>query len=381
MQTLAGARCAHSGARNSQLATRNSSSGFTLIELLVTMVIVTIIAAVILGTATAALNSARRSRTQTVVNRIHLLLMERWESYETRRIDLKPTMVAAINTAAGNDSIRRGQMMADLRLLALRELIKYEMPDRWSDVTGARLGAGVREPLFLAARPSLAESYLRLASNNVTEENEGAECLYALVMLGTGDGEARTMFSAQDIGDTDNGGVGDGAPEFLDGWGNPITFLRWSPGYVGRSNYMSAELDPLLPGYDPQYAVTTDHDPFDLYRRDQPNAPRPALSNYPSIPGVNMQPFVDRLRDDMPAFRMVPLVFSAGPDGRYGIISGRESDDPDEMLVATDPGTIALDPCARNRNVNPNDFYIGRPATLDGADESVDNITNHSISY
>ena len=32
-----------------------------------------------------------------------------------------------------------------------------------------------------------------------------------MIMLATGDGEARTLFSSQDIGDTD----GDGAPKFL----------------------------------------------------------------------------------------------------------------------------------------------------------------------
>ena len=59
-------------------------------------------------------------------------------------------------------------------------------------------------------------------------KNQSAECLYMIVINACGDGEAKTLFSESTIGDTD----GDGAPEFLDGWGHPISFLRWAPGFV-----------------------------------------------------------------------------------------------------------------------------------------------------
>ncbi len=48
-----------------------------------------------------------------------------------------------------------------------------------------------------------------------------------IVTLACGDGEAKTLFKESEIGDTD----GDGAPEFLDGWKHPISFLRWAPGF------------------------------------------------------------------------------------------------------------------------------------------------------
>ena len=75
--------------------------------------------------------------------------------------------------------------------------------------------------------------------------------------------------------------VGDGAPEFLDGWGKPISFLRWPAGFV-------SELQPL--------DISTgnrnpdkDHDPF------------------------------DPLRVHKEAYRLVPLIYSAGPDGVFDI--------------------------------------------------------------
>ena len=63
----------------------------------------------------------------------------------------------------------------------------------------------------------------RWAQHPAGNANEAAECLYMIVMLSTPD--ARSQFSDSEIGDTDNNGF----PEFLDGWGNPIFFLRWSP--------------------------------------------------------------------------------------------------------------------------------------------------------
>ncbi len=51
-----------------------------------------------------------------------------------------------------------------------------------------------------------------------------------VITLATADGEARTLFGENSIGDTD----GDGAPEFVDGWGHPINFLRWAPGFESQ---------------------------------------------------------------------------------------------------------------------------------------------------
>ena len=46
-------------------------------------------------------------------------------------------------------------------------------------------------------------------------------------MFVTSDPEAREQFNESEIGDVDE----DGCPEFIDGWGRPIMFLRWAPGF------------------------------------------------------------------------------------------------------------------------------------------------------
>ena len=50
----------------------------------------------------------------------------------------------------------RGMMLADIRLFGLRELMKFEMPDRWSDVANQTLPSvaqSAAEPDLLRPRP------------------------------------------------------------------------------------------------------------------------------------------------------------------------------------------------------------------------------------
>ena len=76
------------------------------------------------------------------------------------------------------------------------------------------------------------------------------------MIVSMGSPEAMEQFSQSEIGDTDHNGY----PEFLDGWGRPIFFLRWAPGFCSRR--LSCH-----PGPDRQ--SNTDHDPFDPRRVDQ----------------------------------------------------------------------------------------------------------------
>ncbi len=345
--------------------------GVTLIELLITMAIIAIISTAILGTAQSAMENARRSRTRTTIAKIHALIMDHWDSYANRRVDVNPAIVQAIDlwaTAPGlspqdrsQRNAWRGQMMADARLLALRELMKMEMPDRWSDVINQGLPTGGLQqpnaPDILASAPALARTYFRFlkaAENNADEDtviqNQQAECLYLTVIYATGDGEARTMFPNQDIGDTD----GDGAPEFLDGWGNPIRWIRWAPGFgFSQTSLMTGDGDK-------------DHDPFDILRRDSPsviesvsppNLPAPPVGMYPPALGFHVQQMRNRNQraasemasglTRLTAFRLVPLVWSNGPDDEGGIVFGDANNTP-----------ATLDPYAPN---DQDDLQLGQP--------------------
>jgi prepilin-type N-terminal cleavage/methylation domain-containing protein len=359
---------------------RRARPGVTLIELLVTIMIISILAAAILGVAAVAGETAREAKTKTVIARIHTLLMQQYDTYVNRRVKLQSGVLDAINNLNAN-AATKGRLKAEARLYALREMMLMEIPDRWSDVLLTTVpgsdtaivnsGYPVLPPVYLevpnpvgtVGRTELANVYLRqfdrLTKNNnkITgsqntagqiRANQSAECLYMVVMNACGDGEARTLFPESNIGDTD----GDGAPEFIDGWGHPIEFLRWAPGFESDIQTNANNLD-ATPNPDDAWvnAGAADHDPFDLYRR-QPKA-----------------------------YRLVPLVYSLGRDEAAGIITDPDPNNPIWRPTSGSvqfPGsgppyvTPALNPYATYSG-----YYLG---SRDNSKADVDNITNHLIS-
>jgi len=350
------------------------------VELLVTMVILAILGTAILGASRVAMEGARKTRTKTTITKLHTLLMERYESYQTRRVEVKQTLLNKVENDFRSGTInaaQRGQILADLQLLGRRELMKLEMPDRWSDVLLAAVPNSdplgevnqafnatppAYSPFILQNRPALSNVYLRRLEsaaqmNNdgtILRQHQGAECLYMIIMLATGDGEARTLFSQQDIGDVD----GDGAPEFLDGWKQPIEFLRWPAGFV-------SDLQPVdaMGNRNPD----ADHDPFDPFRRDQRGATQPLYTVYP--PPADFFIKTLRLRNNsqgISAYRLLPLIYSAGPDG--------------DLDIEVAPGnTTGLDPYERLKDASGQVLELlgtQRDNDNDG-DNSLDNIHNH----
>lgn len=321
-----------------------SRRAVTLIELLVTMVIIAIIAAAIMGTAASAIEHSRKSRTQTLINRIHLLLAERIASYESAVVNIHPDFERSIRQSfSSTDQMMRAT--EDVRLLGLRELMKFELPDRWSDVFA--------EPEILTSRPAVSMAYWRVANRpQTTPQYQGAECLYLVIMNHTGDGEARTLFSSQDIGDVDQ----DGVNEFIDGWGNPISWLRWP----------AANVDAAAASSMPQ-----SHDPLDPFRRDRAESIGPAANQYTQPRGVavrNVQAILGKhlpaLRDSVTAYRLAPLIYSYGPDADSDINAGM-----DDYVADLDPF------------VNPTPIGAVMDTNGDGADNAADNVTNLLIEY
>ena len=354
-------RCA-SSFRNPQSAIRN---GVTLIELLITITIIATLAAMFLGASNAAMESARSARTKTTISKIHSLLMERLDSYKTRRVDLNSSVLNLINSIT--DQSAKGKALADARLMGTRELMKLEMPDRWSDLIGNSIGSPIRfapdYPLWLEDRPSLSLAYLRRYSSltgtpNEIEDNQGAECLYMIIMLATGDGEARTLFSRQDIGDTD----GDGAPEILDGWGRPISYLRWPAGFTNESNLMTG-------------APESDPDTFDPFRRDKKELPPPFGPRARDLYPTELKKAIVSLDDDLFGYRLVPLVFSGGPDGDPDLFTAKDPliDDPFREYLSS--GVTARMGTPMSFNGSPSDSYDIDPE--DDGDNWYDNLHNH----
>ncbi len=128
-------------------------------------------------------------------------------------------------------------------------------------------------------RPAASTAYLyalnaakskSLSAYNSTPLQQ-AFCLYLIVTKGSDDPDVLEQFSPGEIkADSDLG-----LTYFVDGWGNPIYFLRWAPAFVS----------PLQP------ANSTQHDQFDP---------------------LNVDP-------NQPTHPLYPLVYSAGPDGIFDL--------------------------------------------------------------
>jgi hypothetical protein len=291
-----------------------------LAELLVVIAIIGILTSMALMTLYGVREDARDKRTRAIITKINEHVMRHWESYRTRAIPVR--------IPAGTDP----RTAAALRLNAVRELMRMELPDRLTDLrlrdpsaawawvnppvpvaTAATYYA--QTPVWLTSPPSLWLTYQRRIATNAalgktwTTQHEHAECLYLILSaMRDLDGTALDSFQEEEIGDTDD----DGMPEILDAWGRPIYFLRWAPGFVSDLQ----DTEKRFFGDAKAYPA----DPFDPVRVD------PRWDNNDNSAG-------SRLDDP---FALYPLIYSAGRDKRYGVV--RKDYDP----TTTPPTDVEL---------------------------------------
>ncbi len=289
--------------RPSRLATLASRCGFTLIELMVVMAIIGLLFITLMGAMYSAQNMAKRARTQQIVTKMHNQLMPKWEGYETRRLPIGPPSKNTPSDLAGRVAGNQTALIAaGQRLGALREMMRLELPDTYTDVQMAT--SGNQKYLLLPNQqpyvprscyvyqnciatsptrltpPQTAGSFANLLTT-AQLTNSSSECLYMIVALNTEDRDATSLsVSVPETSDTDF----DGMKEFSDGWGNPILWCRWAGAFV-------SELQPMysVPASDSRYAssgqaVDTDpkkagnhltrdpvrnHDPLDVLTVDR----------------------------------------------------------------------------------------------------------------
>jgi hypothetical protein len=152
------------------------------------------------------------------------------------------------------------------------------------------------------------------------------------------DSSALDFFFPGEIGDTDN----DGMPEILDGFGQPIGFLRWAPGFSYRGD------PPHHAEHQSRFSDIQDIDPVDSPDATDMGAADPNLSDG---------------NDTNDPFNLFPLIVSAGRDGEFGMKLGNgsfsysdHSNDPFSSIHGTpihDSDTILDNISNHQREVNP----------------------------
>src|SRR4029079_8148757 len=90
-----------------------------------------------LGMVMAAVVSAeamaRRAHSQDLINRLNEIVMNKWNSYQERRVPIY--IGPSVNSAGTVTTPPTEVQYATAQLNALHELMRLEMPDRLSDIT------------------------------------------------------------------------------------------------------------------------------------------------------------------------------------------------------------------------------------------------------
>lgn len=240
--------------------TVNRRRAFTLVELLVSIAIVSILASLSLAGLATVRQRSKADKTRSTIRKLHEIIMPHYEGYLDKRV----TMAAVSGIAASKERMR-----------LIRLLMAREMPQSWQEVF---LPADVPSDATAPPRAYAAfrQSVSTMKGSSPSPANEGAECLAMIVMRGGFAVEEFEHFRGDELGDVDN----DGASEFVDGWSQPIGFLRWPTGFRSVIQLQDASRQP---------------DPFDPM----------GVSDEVEYPlGI-------RQRD----YAVFPLIVSQGPDG------------------------------------------------------------------
>jgi len=193
----------------------------------VVITIIVTLAGLSLGALNRARQSARESATKATIAKLNSIIMQRYESYMTRRVPIQIPAGMPLNVAAR------------YRLYAIRLLMQMEMPDcladinmTWPATPGVTITPQVAtntieitigsEPLVPLPIPAMQHVYV---ANPPTTTDEAAQCLYLTISRGSP--EAMEQFFQSEIGSVPDPATGTNKPVFIDGWGRP------SPGSAG----------------------------------------------------------------------------------------------------------------------------------------------------
>lgn len=356
--------------------TRTIRRGFTLVEMLVVVVILGLLSGMVLVALAGAAETAREARTRTQITKLNEFIMTRYEGYRTRRTP-RPTGTAADLVAfdKNSDGSLSAREIQGARVDNIRLLMQLEMPDRKTDLFAPYVANSYFPAIYARHQRAImaftGQSDWISARSAWSVENQSSECLYLiLASINDGDTSALDFLHDSEIGDTD----GDGVPEVLDGWGNPIVFVRWPQGFIG---FESSLQDIRV------------FDSFDPLRTRTPvasNRPAPHPTDTSATPTTFSH------------FNLQPLVISAGKDGIFDVACDQIANaatavgdyDRGTWIDLGGSGSVltypvpAANPYAFGSSPFVNaDGAVGVGVMLDanndGYDNSLDNISNHLL--
>ena len=341
-----------------QAATQaRSRRGFTLTELLVVMLIIVLMIGLIAAATSAARASHKKQITRVLITKLDAIVRHHLSTCTGRNVVIpdRDSLAAMNMTPASYRSwfIRRNVITGDLpchwsdvavlaaSAAASPNILPLTLPQKtyaaiWNDGLRKKqqiMPGGQGYPIVNVANPSEDEMDIVAGkeSDIVSLRYAGAECLFMAVMQGgISDCLECGELRGADRGDKD----GDNAFEFWDAWGNPIGFMLWPAGLqlppgAGTAFFMSQgrALEQAFP--------------------PEGTAPSPSLG-------------------------MRPLIYSAGPDGKYGLSPfGPYDITPADWIGNLAGGTVPVGRGCGDWAVNPTSTMAVPEGTV-----ASDNLTN-----
>lgn len=353
--------------------------GFTLVELLVVMVILSILSSLALAGLAGARNRSKIDKTKSTIRKIHEIVIPHYEGFAEKRVagprsvgrppnagDILPLYTVWIDTSATppkawmnenpggawiGPANNTRKTIAEGRLKTLRLMQLLDLPDQWDDVI--KENQSWAQALGGRGVSAAARRYQQFkVAQATTDQWESAECLAMIVTRGGFAGDTTENFRADELGDVDK----DGAPEFLDAWGQPIQFIRWPVGYTVTSPGGRPPVTRTLQTGD----ATDDHDPLD---------PMKVAPN---------------------DYRLLPLIYSGGPDGTG--LDPTSTDNSQDWFGITATGAVVGDGWVPPENGKPRPGLASLvmptmgfsqpdfpPGSVFNATTFRDSITNHDL--
>jgi prepilin-type N-terminal cleavage/methylation domain-containing protein len=311
---------------------------FTLVELLVAVAIMGFITSMMVVALNSVSADAKRTRAIGEVTRLSEMISMLYDEESSRAVAIAPTSVT-------DHSIHVGVEAALLKLAIVRDLLRYSLPDRRSDlltdpapifvplrhdqdglgnylaqlpspISASAVSRNLKRSQYLTRLRALLSIPLAITDPGFTaavnakwsSENESSECLYLILSIHSIDGTPlMENVRGKDVRDTD----GDGVPEILDPWENPVAWIRWPVGF-----WLTYEMRDLTDEQARFDALTARANSFgddnvDFMRSDWGywTTNGYPITNPGGGPDLNLKPY-----------DVKPIVLSAGPDGAFDLL-------------------------------------------------------------
>lgn len=323
--------------------------GFTMIEILVVVSIIMLLMTISVGVLRNAIGTARQRQTEATILKVNGLIQQRMDAFYRA--------LERTNLQQAKDKMKRDWYNtynfvppdAVIEVMTKKSIFQSRFPQsfREKNITGS------------ATPPSPPSN------------TESAALLYWIItnseVYGVGPVD-ESEFTSSEVRDTN----GDGLLEFVDGWGRPLRFYRWThhlfrPGNTASSIPPGVDSSGNLVPVDRTFvnliwsglpAIPTAAGEFDPLVRD-PDDPTGQLLRFVTLNPTSMTAVQNFF--GTPSTYHAFLIVSAGPDGKLGMyepsneatvdISTPALGVPQGRLAAiidTDPNNISSNPIVDN---------------------------------